>query len=209
MDTLGERSGREDGVVRFWYGPMSSGKSALALQHHHNLTGVGRTVDVWTFGDRSGGEAVTSRVGMSVPARNVADLSSWEVLLVCEELGEALDCLIVDEAQFADPLTVEIVCYAADRFGWSVDAYGLLTNFRQRLFAGSATWIELADEHKSLPAVARCWCGRAAVSNARVVSGRRVLEGPEVAVGDVGGEGDSYMPLCRPHFRQGLVATPA
>ena len=89
-------------------------------------------------------------------------------------------------------------------------AFGLLTDFRGRLFDGTRRMLELADEHIPLQVEARCWCGARATHNARVVNGGVVYEGDTVMVGDTADHdqplfGDSvrYELLCRNHFRSG------
>jgi thymidine kinase len=91
-----------------------------------------------------------------------------------------------------------------DELGADVHALGLLTDFRGRLFAGSARFLELADERQELQVEARCWCGARATQNARVVNGVQVYDGEVVVVGDTGGDADVvYELLCRRHWLRG------
>jgi thymidine kinase len=85
-----------------------------------------------------------------------------------------------------------------------VHALGLLTDFRGRLFEGSARFLELADERQELQVEARCWCGARATQNARLVNGRQVFDGEVVVVGDTGSDAEvSYELLCRRHWLRG------
>ena len=85
-----------------------------------------------------------------------------------------------------------------------VHALGLLTDFRGRLFAGSARLLELADERVEVQVEARCWCGARATQNARLVDGRQVYDGDVVVVGDTDQEAEvSYELLCRRHWMAG------
>jgi len=119
--------------------------------------------------------------------------------------------LICDEAQFYSEDQCEQLARVVDDLEVDVYAFGLLTDFRGRLFEGSKRMLELADEHSPLQVEARCWCGARATHNSRVVNGVIVYEGDTVVVGDTDDSdaqplfGDSvrYELLCRNHFRTG------
>jgi thymidine kinase len=97
-----------------------------------------------------------------------------------------------------------------DELDVDVYAFGLLTDFRGRLFEGTRRMLEIADEHEPLQVESRCWCGARATHNARVVNGEVVYEGDTVVVGDTDaadaplfGDTVRYELLCRLHFRAG------
>ncbi len=54
-----------------------------------------------------------------------------------------------------------------------VFAFGILTDFRTRMFPGSMRLVELADRTEVLQVRALCWCGEPAPHNARTVAGER------------------------------------
>ena len=109
-----------------------------------------------------------------------------------------------DEAQFYTPAQVEQLARVVDELHADVHALGLLTDFRGRLFEGSARFLELADERQELQVEARCWCGARATQNARLVNGRQVYDGEVVVVGDTGGDAEVvYELLCRRHWLRG------
>ena len=203
------------GVLRFSYGTMSSGKSTLALQIHHNLARQSRRGMLLSQFDREGAR-VSSRLGVSVQAVEVvpgADL----VALACTfiELHGRLDYLVCDEVQFYEVAQVDQLARIADELSVDVYAFGLITDFRGLLFDGTRRMLEVADERVQLHVEARCWCGDRATNNARLVNGRMVREGETVVVGDTAQHADvplfgdvvSYELLCRRHFRTG-VTTP-
>ena len=64
-------------------------------------------------------------------------------------------------------------------------AFGILSDFRTRLFPGSARLVELADRMNVLQVEALCWCGKRATHNARTEDGVMVVEGEVIVVGDV------------------------
>lgn len=197
--------------LRFSFGTMGSGKSTLALQIHHNMAVRDLAGLLMTCHDREG-EQVTSRLGVWSPALLVtADLDLHAVALA----HWPLHYLVCDEAQFYSPAQCEQLARVVDDLDVDVFAFGLLTDFRGRLFPASQRLIELADERVPLQVEARCWCGMRATYNARVINGEVVYEGEIVVIGDVAdpvspplfGDAVRYELLCRRHFRAGDLGT--
>ena len=86
-------------------------------------------------------------------------------------------------------------------------AFGILADFRTKLFPGSARLVELADRVSTLQVEALCWCGSRATHNARTVDGVMVTEGEQVVVADVGMSSEvAYEVLCRRHHMRGVTA---
>lgn len=192
------------GTIRFTHGTMASGKSALALQLHHTLTTARRNVELWTFGDRSGTSLVTSRLGISSPARSVGKDEP-----VAPYLSKDLQDLVIDEAQFVSAAQFEALAAWCDDTGSTIHAFGLTTDFTTALFEGSARFLALSDEIVALPVAARCWCGATGRVNARVIDGEVVRSGPTVLIGDVDSgavETVHYEVLCRAHWRHGITS---
>ncbi len=92
-------------------------------------------------------------------------------------------------------------------------AFGILTDFRTRLFPGSARMVEMADRVHTLQLEALCWCGKRATHNARTIDGVMVVEGEQVVVGDTVVPGDGgvvgYEVLCRRHHRPMMTSASA
>lgn len=208
-------------TLRFSFGTMGSGKSTLALQIHHNLTARGLHGMLLTRFDRAA-TSVSSRLGVSAPAVELAPEADAFALLEGRVDAERLDFVVADEAQFYEPDQVDQLARAVDELFVDVYAFGLLTDFRGQLFAGTKRLLEVADERNELHVEARCWCGARATHNARLVGGRQVYEGQVVVVGDVEGvnaaaasqeqlplgtlteEGEvTYELLCRRHWIAG------
>jgi thymidine kinase len=111
---------------------------------------------------------------------------------------------VCDEAQFYEPEQVDQLARVVDELGADVHALGLLTDFRGRLFPGTARLLEVADERCELQVEARCWCGARATHNARLLDGTQVYDGDVVVVGDVASDAEvSYELLCRRHWLAG------
>ena len=191
-------------VLRFSFGTMGSGKSTLALQIHHNLSSRGLRGLLCTRLDRDDGR-VSSRLGVSASAVEVGPtLDLFELASRHRDQHGGLDYLVCDEAQFYTPAQVEQLARVVDELGADVHALGLLTDFRGRLFEGSARFLELADQRHELQVEARCWCGQRATQNARLVDGRQVYDGEIVVIGDTSGDAEvTYELLCRRHWLAG------
>lgn len=197
----------------FFSGTMDSGKSTLALQMDHNHRARGRAGLIYTKLDRAGSEVLSSRLGLSTPAREVSDdLDFWDAVVDHATSGHRVDYLICDEVQFYAPAQVEQLAKLVDEMGIDVFCFGITADFRTQLFPGSRRMIELADRVQVLQVEALCWCGRRATHNARIVDGAMVVEGEQVVVGDtVSGPQTvvEYEVLCRRHFMRRMNSAAA
>ncbi len=205
------RSRFAGGTVKFFYGPMDCGKSTLALQLDYNHSQQGRSGMLLTKLDRSGPAQISSRMGISRRAVEVSDQQDLlELIRDTWSTGRRVDYVIVDEAQFFTPAQIEQLTMLADDAQVDVYAFGIATDFRGRLFPGSARLFELADEVSPLQVEVLCWCGRVGRFNGRVKDGQLVREGATVVVADTGigapdAEAVRYQVLCRIHHRSGLI----
>ena len=77
-------------------------------------------------------------------------------------------------AQFYQPEQIEELARIVDGLGIDVYAFGILADFRTKLFPGSGRLVELADRVNTLQVEALCWCGSRATHNARTVGGKMV-----------------------------------
>ena len=125
--------------LNFYSGTMDCGKSTLALQMDHTHRARGRVGRVFTSRDRAGEATVSSRLGLEVDAIEVTpELHFWHY--VVDELthGGSIDYLVCDEAQFYTRQHVDQLAKVVDELSIDVFAFGILTDFRSRLFEGSA-----------------------------------------------------------------------
>ena len=194
----------------FFSGTMDCGKSTLALQTDHNHASRGRAGLVFTQHDRAGSSVLSSRLGLTAPAIEVdADFDFRACVVEHLSAGRRLDYVICDEAQFYTPEQVDQLAEVVDDLGIDVFAFGITTDFRTRLFPGSARLVELADRVEVLQVASLCWCGERATHQARTVDGVIVREGEQVVVGDVGKGTVAYEVLCRNPHRRGVTAVAA
>ena len=192
----------------YYCGTMDSGKSTLALQTAHNHKSRGRTGLIFTSKDRAGSGVISSRLGLQSAAIEVdADLDIHRLVVERLSLGDRIDYIICDEAQFYQPEQIEGLAKIVDGLGIDVFAFGILADFRTKLFPGSARLVELADRVNTLQVEALCWCGSRATHNARTSGGVMVTEGEQVVVGDVApGAEIAYEVLCRRHHMRQVTA---
>lgn len=194
----------------FHTGPMDCGKSTLALQFDHTQSTHGRQGCVFTCFDRSGVARITSRIGIERDAIQVdADLDFWRFVIAELIAGRRIDYLVCDEAQFYTSEQIEQLARIVDELQIDVYTFGILADFKTRLFPGSQRLVELADRVETLPLGPLCWCGAKGTHNARTVGGLMVTEGSQVVVGDTGAGEVSYEVLCRAHHRRRMTASRA
>ncbi len=191
-------------------GRWTAASPHLALQTDHNHASRGRAGVVFTRLDRAGESVLSSRLGLEVPAVEVDEALDLRAYVV-ERLsgGARIDYLICDEAQFYSEDQVDQLAAIVDELGIDVYAFGIMTDFRTRLFPGSARLVELSDRVQVLQVEALCWCGARAIHNARTVNGEMVVEGSQVMVGDTTSEVTemvAYEVLCRTHYRSRTTA---
>ncbi|MCX5203679.1 thymidine kinase [Streptomyces sp. NBC_00237] len=187
-------------------------RRTLALQIGHNRSARGLQGVIFTRDDRAGEGKLSSRLGLvteAVEADEGMDLYGYVVDQVSR--GGRVDYVIVDEAQFLAPEQIDQLARIVDDLDLDVFAFGIMTDFRTRLFPGSRRLIELADRLETLQVEAMCWCGARATHNARTVGGEMVVEGEQVVVGDVDrpAEAVGYEVLCRRHHRRHMTSASA
>ena len=173
----------------FKYGAMGSSKTAQALITKFNYEERG--MQVWlikpALDDRDGVATLRSRIGLEAEAGVIA--AGDDVAARWYERGRS-DVIIADEAQFFAPEQIDQLRTLVDEEDLPVLCFGLRTDFRTRLFPGSARLLELADSITEIKTI--CDCGAKATVNARIVNGRVVTEGAQVMLGG----NDSYLAMC-------------
>lgn len=198
----------------FRYGAMNSGKSTALLQAAYNYEERGQHVLLAKPEiDSKGADRISSRLGVEREVDFLvaagADVRSLfadhrvrlreraEQALVPESSGGAkadVACLLVDEAQFLTPDHVDDLLRIAVDEDIPVLAYGIRTDFQTRAFPGSARLLELAHSLEELKTI--CRCGRKALFNARLVGGRFVFDGDQVAIDELSADRVTYESMC-------------
>ncbi len=199
----------------FSYGAMNSGKSSSLLQAAYNYEERGQHVLLAKPAiDTKESDRISSRLGMSRPVDFLigpdADLralfaehrarvqeSNAEALIDEQtSFGRPVDvaCLMIDEAQFLTPAQVDDLLRIVVLDGVPVLAYGIRTDFRTEAFPGSRRLLELAHSLEELKTI--CRCGRKAIFNARLVGGRFVFDGDQVAIDELSTDRVTYESMC-------------
>jgi thymidine kinase len=190
--------------LSFAFGTMGAGKSTMALQIAHNLRKAGSSGVLFTQMDRMGA-LVSSQLGVTAAAIEIDDDVDLRVLADQTRARDgSLDFIVCDEAQFYSPDQIDQLASVVDELGADVYAFGLLTDFRGHLFPGTQRLLELSDRCEELQVESRCWCGRRATHNARLVDGAQVYDGDLLVVDDPAvAPSVSYELRCRMHWQNG------
>ena len=194
----------------FRYGAMNSGKSTALLQAAFNYEERGQHVLLAKPEiDTKGADQISSRLGVERtadfligPEDDARELFAQHRRRVQVEAETALvpnartdvACLLVDEAQFLGPEQIDDLLRIAVNDGIPVLAYGIRTDFQTRAFPGSARLMELAHSLEELKTI--CRCGSKALFNARLVSGRFVFDGDQVAIDELSPDRVTYESMC-------------
>lgn len=179
----------------FFYGVMGSSKTANALMTEYNYREVGKNALLVkpSIDKRDGELIIKSRIGLQRECITLETL----IKSYSEKDLSKYDCIIVDEIQFAKKEQIDYLSDIVDNLDIPVMCYGLRTDFRNQLFEGSERLLALADSIQEIKTV--CWCGKKATCNARYNESGIVKEGAQIVLG----ANDSYVPLCRKHYKEG------
>lgn len=184
----------------FYYSAMNAGKSTALLQSSYNYRAGMRTV-VYTaeIDDRFGAGKVSSRIGLSSPARLYNPQTSLFDDIAAEHQLKPIHCVLVDESQFLTREQVHELSEVVDTLDIPVLCYGLRTDFRGELFTGSQYLLAWSDKLVELKTI--CFCGRKASMVLRLdQEGRPYNEGEQVVIGG----NERYVSVCRKHYKEAL-----
>jgi len=182
----------------FSYSTMNAGKSTLLLQAAYNYRERGMRALLFTSALYAEGETgrIVSRIGISAEAELYDDRADLFDRIRSATDESQVDCVLVDEAQFLTAEQVWQLARVADRLRVPVLCYGLRTDFRGRLFPGSAELLAVADILREIRTV--CYCGAKATMVVRKDADGGVLtEGSQVSI-----EKSVYVSLCRKHWEE-------
>lgn len=199
----------------FRYGAMNSGKSTALLQAAYNYEERGQHVLLAKPAiDTKGADQIDSRLGVKRavdflirPDDDVRVLVAEHRARVRERAQGALvpetdaaghtpdvACVLIDEAQFLTREQVDDLLRIVVLDGVPVLAYGIRTDFQTQAFTGSRRLLELAHSLEELKTI--CRCGRKALFNARLVEGRFVFDGDQVAIDELSADRVTYESMC-------------
>ena len=182
----------------FNYSAMNAGKSTILLQSSYNYHERGmRTLLMKPAIDTRADvpDEIASRIGLTAQADLITPKQDLVAHIQAAHEAAPIDCVLVDEAQFLSEGQVWQLSKVADEMRIPIMCYGLRTDFRGKLFPGSAALLAIADSIKEIKTL--CWCGRKATMTLRVnKTGAAVTRGAQVEIGG----NDRYVTLCRRHW---------
>lgn len=186
----------------FRYGAMNSGKSTALLQAAYNYEERGQHVLLAKPEiDTKGAGQIASRLGVQrdvdfliAPGDDLRATFAENRARVQHESGTDVACFLLDEVQFLTSAQVDDLLRIVVDEDVPVLAYGIRTDFQTRAFPGSARLMELSHSLEELKTI--CRCGRKALFNARLVGGRFVFEGDQVAIDELATDRVTYESMC-------------
>lgn len=149
--------------------------------------------------NRFGVGKVSSRIGLSSPARIFNPTTDLLAEIRAEHQSAPIHCVLVDESQFLSKEQVYALSDVVDGLDIPVLCYGLRTDFRGELFSGSQFLLALSDKLVELKTI--CFCGRKASMVLRLdQNGQPYNEGEQVVIGG----NERYVSVCRKHYKEAL-----
>lgn len=185
----------------FYYSAMNAGKSTALLQSSYNYQERGMRTVVYTaeIDDRFGAGKVSSRIGLSSPARLFNPKTDLFEDIRTEHAAQHIHCVLVDESQFLTREQVHALSEVVDELDILVLCYGLRTDFRGELFEGSQYLLAWSDKLVELKTI--CFCGRKASMVLRLdQAGKPYADGEQVVIGG----NERYVSVCRKHYKEAL-----
>ena len=185
--------------LHFHYSAMNSGKSALLLQAAHNYSERNLVPYLLksNLDDREGVAVIGSRIGIQKPCDSFTKDEDLLVKIKTRLGQEAVDCVLVDEANFLTAEQVWQLAQVVDDLNIPVMAYGIRTDFQGKLFPGSAELLAIADVLREVRTIDES--GKNATMNLRIdAEGNAVTEGPQEHIGG----NESYKSVSRKEWRK-------
>jgi thymidine kinase len=167
----------------FRYGAMNCGKSTNLLQVAHNYEERGmKIIIIKPKTDTKGGNKVVSRLGVTRQVDLLVDVNDnvfEKVKNYIEDNGN-VDCILGDEVQFFKAHHIDELFEIAVKLDIPTICYGLRTDFQMNGFEGSERLLLLAHSLEELKTI--CKCGKKALLNGRLINGRFVFQGQQIAI---------------------------
>lgn len=185
----------------FTYSAMNAGKSTSLLQVAYNYEERGQSVLLLTpaLDTRSGTGRIHSRLGIDREALTFTNKTDLFKLVSDMLTQTAVDCVLLDEAQFLSEGQVWALAKVTDILNVPVMCYGIRTDAFGRAFPGSAVLLAIADKLVEMKTI--CHCGRKATMSLRVdAHGKAVSSGEQISIGG----NDKYVSCCRKHWLHAL-----
>ncbi|URJ24932.1 thymidine kinase [Candidatus Blochmannia ocreatus (nom. nud.)] len=184
----------------FYYSAMNAGKTTSLLQSSYNYKERGMHTVLYTFEIESLkshfiNKIIRSRIGLTSSARIFNKTTNFFYQITEINHNSIVHCVLIDECHFLNRDQVVDLSKIVDILNIPVLCYGLRTDFRGDLFAGSAWLLAWADKLIELKTI--CYCGRKANRVLRLdKKGAVTSDGDQILLGG----NDRYVSVCRKHF---------
>lgn len=190
----------------FRYGSMNASKSANLIMDWHGHKSNGKSVLAFksTKDTRDYGYITSRAIETRIPATLVTPDAAGIMYSMTKTFMPRI--VFVDEVQFFSAKQIEELARIVDELGVTVHAYGLMTDFKRELFAGSRRLVELADVVERIRSeCTTTTCYNEGLINARFIDGVLQTDGETVVVGKEEEEDKRkpvYKVLCRQCYEQ-------
>ena len=177
------------------FAKLSTGRtSVLEVEPSDTILRVKEKID-----DREGEKIIRSRIGLEAESHEFEKNDNLFQEISHQHKDQQLHCVLVDEAQFLSRDQVKELGEVVDRLKIPVLCYGLRTDFLGELFEGSKCLLAWADELREIKTV--CYCGKKAIMTVRLnEEGKPAQAGEQIHIGG----NESYVSMCRRHFKSSL-----
>lgn len=177
---------------------MNSSKSMQLLAVAHNYQEQGKSVLIFYPSTDTRGEIgiVSSRIGISKPAIPINN--NTDIIKTIKSVMP--DCVLVDESQFLTKQNILDFAKVVDELHIPVICYGLLRDFKNKLFEGSYNLVCYADKLEEIKTVCT-YCNKKATMVLRFVNGQPTYEGEQIQIGG----NESYKSVCRKHYFNPII----
>ena len=184
-------------MLIFNYGAMNSAKTVNLICKAYELKQ--KNMDYLCIkphnDNRFSESKIVSRAGLEIDAIPILDSSHLQKIL--EDKRGLYKYILVDEVQFFDTKSIDLLMKYSVIDDINVLCYGLMTDFQTNLFPASKCLVEYADELYHIKSY--CSCGNIATVNARIDSSRNIItSGNQV---EIGAE-NNYITLCKKCYFQ-------
>lgn len=188
------------GELVFVYGAMGSGKSLGLLKSAYQLEQHGLPFVIAKPSlDARGGDQITARGSMQPRTVDVLlepHMNAREAIvehMARHAIHAERTVVMVDEVQFVTAPQANQLKELAEYDVAEVIAYGLRTDFKLDVFPAAERMFAHANRFENIPIPCRCGV-RKAENNTRLIGGKFVFEGDQIAVDGMGEI--TYSSLC-------------
>ena len=190
--------------IIYYFGVMNSNKTLNLLTMSYNYKQRNKKPVLLRPELDTRTSEVKSRVGLSEAADFTikGNIDEKIVLNIVQTAKLQGGIILVDEAQFMTPKFISLLSSYARQYDVNVFAFGLLKDFRNKLFDGAKRWIEEADSLREMKTICEL-CDRKATCNALENKNRVMVQATfadddnNVVIGD-----SLFHVYCQVHWHQ-------